>query len=206
MDKQDWFLSFVKRSITESDNDMLTSEIGEEEIFLILNSFSKNKSPGIDGIPIEFYLKFFTLIKFELCEVLNYILNGNKLSETQRKALIVLLFKGGDSNLISSWRPISLICVDTKIISKVLASRIKPFLPKCLSEEQYCGGEKSILDCNNTTRDMLFYINERNTTGALINIDLQKAFDSVDHNFLFKVMKKMGFSDVFFGIYKDFIY
>ena len=178
---------------------MLTSEIGEDELLLILNSFSKNKSPGIDGIPIEFYLKFFNLIKSELCEVLNYILDGNKMSESQRTALIVLLFKGGDSQLISSWRPISLICVDTKILSKVLVNRIKPILSKCISEEQYCGGEKSILDCNNTTRDMLHYINERNITGALINIDLQKAFDSIDHNFLLKIMKKMGFSDTFLG-------
>ena len=58
-EKQDWFLSFKQRSITDSDNDMLTSEIGEEEILLILNYFCKNKSPGIYGIPIEFYLKFF---------------------------------------------------------------------------------------------------------------------------------------------------
>ena len=124
-------------------------------------------------------------------------LSGQGLTETQRKAIIILIFKGGDCELISSWRPISLICVDAKIISKLLAARIKPFLNKCVSREQYCGSEDSIIDCNNTTRDILTYISNTNVTGALINIDLQKAFDSVDHQFLYKILEKMGFHTIF---------
>ena len=108
---------------------------------------------------------------------------GQGLMDTQRKAIIVLIFKGGNCELISSWRPISLICVDTKIISKILAARIKPLLSKCVSREQYCGSEDSIIHCNNTTRDIITYITSNNETGALINIDLQRAFDSVDHHF-----------------------
>ncbi|CAL4115984.1 unnamed protein product, partial [Meganyctiphanes norvegica] len=103
--------------------------------------------------------------------------------------------------------PISLICVDTKLLSKLIAHRVKKVLYKCVSQEQYCGKEKSIVECNNTTRDLFYYINENKETGALINIDLQKAFDSVDHSFLFKVMRQMGFSDTLIGwikiLYKD---
>ena len=62
---------------------------------------------------------------------------------------------------------------------------------------QYCGKDRSIVECNNATRDLFYYINENKLTGALINIDLQKAFDSVDHSFLFKIMKKMGFAESF---------
>ena len=104
-----------------------------------------------------------------------------------------MLFKGGDSKLLSSFRPISLICVDTKVISKIIANRLKPLMKQCISKEQYCGTDQSIVECNNITRDMIYHINDQNLTGALINIDLQKAFDSVDHSFLFKVMKKWDF-------------
>ena len=76
---------------------------------------------------------------------------GQGLTESQRKALIVLIFKGGDNNLISSWRPISLISVDAKIISKIIAARIRPLLDKCISREQHCCGDQSIIPCNNTT-------------------------------------------------------
>ena len=104
-----------------------------------------------------------------------------------------MLYKGGDSNIISSWRPISLICVDCKIIAKVITKRLNPILYKCISQEQFCSGDKSIIECNNTTRD-LYYCTDNKLTGAMINVDLKRAFDSVDHGFLFKIMNKMGFS------------
>ena len=79
----------------------------------------------------------------------------------------------------------------------MIAHRIRLVLNKCISQEQYCGKDRSIVECNNATRDLFYYINENKLTGALINIDLQKAFDSVDHSFLFKIMKKMGFAESF---------
>ena len=69
-----------------------------------------------------------------------------KLTTSQRKAIIVLLFKGGDSKLLSSFRPISLICVDTKVISKIIANRLKPLMKQCISKEQYCGTDQSIVE------------------------------------------------------------
>ena len=78
-------------------------------------------------------------------------------------------------------------------------------LNKCISQEQFCGKERSIVECNNTTRDLVYYINQSKSTGALINIDLQKAFDSLDHSFLFKIMKKMGFAKSFIHWIKLFI-
>ena len=197
MDRQNWFLSFIDKTISGTDNAILLKEITESEIFNIMEKFSKNKSPGIDGLPIEFYLRFFHIIKKEFCHMIRSSILGEELTETQRKAIIILIFKGGDYQLISSWRPISLICVDAKIISKILAARIKPLLNKCVSREQYCGGENSIIHCNNTTRDILTYLTSNNETGALVNIDLQKAFDSVDHHFLFKILDKMGFHHTF---------
>ena len=136
---QDWFLSFIDKSISDSDNNELVREISDDEILLTMKAFSTNKSPGIDGIPIEFYLKFFNIIKNEFCEVVRNSLRMESLTESQRKAIIILIFKGGDCKLISSWRPISLICVDTKILAKLIAHRIRLVLNKCISQEQYCG-------------------------------------------------------------------
>ena len=171
--RQNWFLTFIEKTITSADNDILLREITDEEIYYTIEKFCLNKSPGIDGLPIEFYLKFFNIIKREFCQMIRNSILGNGLTETQRKATIILIFKGGDCDLIRSWRPISLICVDAKIISKILATRIKPLLSKCISREQYCGSEDSIIHCNNTTRDIITYINSTNETGALLNIDLQ---------------------------------
>ena len=196
--KQAWFLSFIENCISDSDNEALTAKITDDEIYDTLISFSTNKSPGIDGIPVEFYTHFFHIIKHEFCEIIRNSFKLDKLTDSQRKAIVILLFKGGDHQLLSSWRPISLICVDTKLVAKIIANRIKPLMDQCISNEQYCSNNKSIIECNNVTRDMIYYINDRNETGALVNIDLKKAFDSVDHLFLFAVLEKNG---ILFGIY-----
>ena len=79
------------------------------------------KSPGIDGLPIEFYKEFFEEIGDDLVDLYNNILFVNKkLTPSMNKAEISLLPKKGDLNDIKNWRPISLLCADYKILTKIL--------------------------------------------------------------------------------------
>ena len=82
VEKQEWFLSFIKPSIDECDNRNLTRSIEEDEILFIIKSFSLNKSPGIDGLPIEFYLKIFNIIKNDLCKMINNCFLGHGYKDT----------------------------------------------------------------------------------------------------------------------------
>ena len=95
---------------------------------------------------------------------------------------------------MKSLRPISLICCDVKIVSKILANRFKPIMNNIISSNQYCVNGRTISDCNNELRDILYYYGETKTTGAIINLDWEKAFDRVNWDFLIKILKKMGFS------------
>ena len=84
--------------------------------------------------------------------------------------------------------------VDCKIITKILTNRIKRFLDLFISPEQFvCVKGQSINKCNVLLRDVIFYANEQNVTAALINLDWAKAFDRVNHGFLFKILVKIGF-------------
>ena len=95
--------------------------------------------------------------------------------------------------MIENWRPISLLTVDYKIISKILANRLKFVMHKIVAEEQYCGIiGKSLVSCNNNIRDVIEYVTSTNNEAAVINLDWSKAFDRVDMQFLFKVMRKLG--------------
>ena len=114
--KQEWFLNFVDTCVSDCDNVMLTAQISDDEIYHILKSFETNKSPGIDGLPAEFYIRFFHIIKEQFCNMIRNSFEIGKLTLSQRKAILILLFKGGDNQLLSSYRPISLICVDSKVI------------------------------------------------------------------------------------------
>ena len=190
-------MSFIDQVINDRDNLNLTEDLTIDELHTIIKSMEPNKSPGIDGIPVEFYQIFWDIIKLELFELIQYLLSANTLSETQRKAIIVLIEKGEDLNFLSSWRPISLLCVDTKIIAKCIAFRLKDVIEKCISKNQFCSPAKSIIECNNIMRDTLYYANNNNIQGAVINVDWCRAFDSIDHDLLFKIMRKMGFCSAF---------
>ena len=98
-----------------------------------------SKSPGIDGIPIEFYKEFIEIIKKDLLKIFNEILFTNKKTPTTwNQAMITLIPKKGDTDYLKYWRPISLLCVDYKILTKILANRLKYILTDIISTEQNC--------------------------------------------------------------------
>ena len=90
------------------------------------------------------------------------LINGTMLQEKQKRAIIALIPKDGDLEALKSWRPISLICSDVKIVAKILAMRLYPLMPSIISENQYCVNSKSIVQCNSKLRDMMYYSNENN--------------------------------------------
>ena len=91
--------------------------------------------------------------------------------------------------LVENWRPISLLNVDYKICAKVLANRMRLVMDKVISAEQYCGvNGRSIINCNNVIRDIVYYSTETQSNVALLNLDWSKAFDRVDTKFLCRIM------------------
>ena len=91
------------------------------------------KSPGNDGLTKEFYTAFFGELGSLLLKTFNYSFVKGELSSSQKQALITLILKKDrDIMLIKSWRPISLINVDIKIVSKALAFRVRKVLPSLI--------------------------------------------------------------------------
>ena len=189
--------------IDGEENILLTAPITETEILNALRKMSLNKSPGEDGLTVEFYRCYWNIIKQDLTKVMNYMLIACKLSKSQSSGIVTLFHKNGDKSILKNWRPITLLCVDYKIFTKILVARIRPLLKKFISEEQFCGiPGKSIINCNILLRDVLFYAIENDLELALVNLDFQQAFDKVDVNFIFKTMKAVGFSDHFIACIK----
>ena len=148
------------------------------------------KSPGPDGLPAKFYLYFWGLLGRDLVDILNYGYHRGAFSESQRQAILRLLFKTEDPQLLKNWCPISLLNVDYKIATKCLAGRLREVLPLVLSEDQTCGvPDRSIFENLFLIRDVIDYVREKN---ALINLDQEKVFDRVNQRFLQRVLEKMN--------------
>ena len=94
--------------------------------------------------------------------------------------------------MIKNWRPISLINVDIKVASKALANRLKAVIHNLISVYQtaYIKGRftgESIRVIN----DLMEHIDREDEEGILFSTDIEKAFDSGDHNFLFATLRDM---------------
>ena len=104
------------------------------------------------------------------------------MSNSQKQAVITLIEKKGkDRCLIENWRPISLLNVDAKILSKVIATRIKKVLPDIIHHNQ--SGYISDRYIGETVRsifDIMDFTGKENIPGLLIFIDFQKAFDTLE--------------------------
>ena len=102
-----------------------------------MKGIPNNKSPGNDGITREFYETFWDELKDSFINSVKLAYQENALSTSQHQAVIKLIEKKyRDKTLLKNWRPISLLNIDLKIISKAFASRLKTVLPSIISSEQ----------------------------------------------------------------------
>ena len=170
-----------------------------KECWDALVSMGSNKSAGNDGLTEEFYVCFFAEVGSLLVSTLNFCHDKGELTSSQKQAVITLIEKRGkDKRFIKNWRPISLLNVDVKIASKVLAVRLKKVINKLIAYDQtaYVQGRyigKSI----RVIQDLIDFADLEDQEGLIFSSDLEKAFDSVDHNFLLSVLRKFGFGPSF---------
>jgi hypothetical protein len=177
--------------------DSLEGEISLEEAGQSLKCMKNNKSPGSDGFSVEFFKFFWPQIGGYVVRALNTSFRKGLLSPTQRQGIITCIPKGEkDRHFIKNWRPISLLNVVYKIGSACIASRIKTVLPGLINEDQTgFMANRYIGDNIRLIYDVIAYLDAHKLPGLLINIDFEKAFDSLDWEFMFKVLKAFGFKE-----------
>ena len=89
------------------------------------------------GFPLSFKKKFWSLISDPFINSINECFEKGEMSVSQKQAVITLTEKKGkDRSSLENWRPISLLNVDAKIMTKVLAARIKEVLPSIIHHNQ----------------------------------------------------------------------
>ena len=162
-----------------------------------LNSMKSGKTPGNDVLTKEFYFCFFGEVAPLLVNSLNYSFKVGELSTSQKQAVITLIEKKGrDKRLAKNWRPISLMNMDTKIASKALALRMKKVIPNIINYDQTAYVKNRFIgDSVRLTDDLLYHTEQKNLDGILFAADMEKAFDSSEHNFIYATPEKFGFGE-----------
>ena len=185
--------------IDQSDNLFLEKKIEKDEILHALKEMKPNKSPGSDGLTNAFYLKFFHLFGDVLCKIINLAYETGELSETQKLSYITLICKDETrSEEMKCYRPISLLNIDYKIISKIITVRLGKVLPKIIGIDQTCSVKgRSIFDNLHLIRNIVDYVDQKNLAASFICLDQEKAFDRVSRSYMFDALTAFGFNSNF---------
>lgn len=168
--------------LDDEDIDGLEKSISMEELESAVRSLNRGKSPGLDGLPPEFYVVFWDQVGPLILDSINFAIKQGSFHRDQRNALITLLLKKGKDPLeCSSYRPISLICGDIKFFSKVLDTRIEKVVGKLIHFDQ-TGFLKGRVASDNLRRllHIIDIADAHKEDCAVFSLDAEKAFDRLE--------------------------
>ena len=128
-------------------------------------------------LPSEFYKAFWSELKEDMLEVFSESFEDSSLPQSCRRAVLTLLPKKGDLQEIKNWRPVSLLCVDYKLLSKVLSNRLKKVMDQLIHRSQtYCVPGRSMIDNVSLIRDILEVSGSLGLDAGLVSLDQVKSF------------------------------
>ena len=183
--------------LNELESNNLEGDITYKEVCFALKNMKNFKSPGTDGFNAEFFKVFWKRLGHLVVRALNASYHSGFLTPTQRQGIIICVPKGDKPReFIENWRPISLLNVLYKIGSACIAQRIRNVLPLLINEDQtgFISG-RYIGDNIRLLYDIIEYLNRKNKPGLLLNVDFEKAFDSLSWSFMYKTLESFGFGE-----------
>ena len=185
--------------ISEQSKQELDTCITIEELGKAVKMIENNKSPGVDGIPIEFYKCFWARIKEFMLSLYEEIIQDGEFHLTARRSITVLIEKiGKDPLLIKNWRPISLLNLDNKIYTKVLAERLQTVFPQIIHPMQtgFVKG-RQLSDNIHKIMEVIDTCENQKIRALLVSYDFEKAFDTTEIEAIRAVLCHFGFGDFY---------
>lgn len=179
-------------ALTENQNEKMIADITEKELKKAISLLKTNKSPGSDGYTAEWYKELKSELLPILLPTLNWILKKAQTPPSWREAIITAIPKEGkDKTECGSFRPISVLNIDYRIFTGIMARRMEEILPELIHNDQ-TGFIRNRQTQDNIRRTLhvINSIHSNNTEALLISVDAEKAFDSVNWEFLYKVLHK----------------
>ena len=186
-EKIEAFLNSINLTrLTAEEAESITAPITEEEIKDSIVNLKNNKSPGVDGYSGEYFKIFMEELTPLLCRVYNYALSEGDPPGSWADAIISVIHKENkDPTQCSSYRPISLLCVDLKILTSIVANRIQKCIRKLVKSDQ-TGFINNRQGTDNIRRavNLQSIAAKKEVPSMLLSLDAMKAFDHLDHDFL----------------------
>lgn len=183
-------------------------KVTEDQVIKYINSLRGGSGPGADGITVETLKTMANEIVKPLTFLINKSLQEGIFPEACKLAIISPIYKGNKKTDVQNYRPIALQSNISKIIEKCVKSELSTYLEdnNLLPDSQYgfrdkCGTEDALLNFSNHIRESI----AKNKKILVCYLDLQKAFDSIQHVKLLEVLSKLGIQDTTLAWFRSYL-
>ena len=210
-------LNHIKTKVSPREKTALAKYLKEDEVSCALSNLPKGKAPGIDGIPNELWLKLHlnyeqsahrrdvpvNIVKI-LTAVYNDIeKNGVDTSTGFATGWLCPIYKKGDEEEISNYRPITVLNADYKVMTKALTNRLTTIVPNLIHPDQagFMTGRR-IEDQTELIKLMIRFCEVREENGIIVCLDQEKAYDKIRHDFIWQTLTRMNMPDHFINTVK----
>ncbi|UYV76070.1 hypothetical protein LAZ67_13002394 [Cordylochernes scorpioides] len=221
IDIKEWFLFYknllnkenkeatftVNQMIGWKDPD-LDAEITLEEIHDVVKKLANGKAVGLDGIPNELLKNLPIPTLNKLKNLFNKIMSTEKYPQLWTNSIVHPIYKSGDKNNPTNYRGIALCSNISKLFTTILRNRLNNWIEKRVIILENQAGFRKNRSCTDhiILLNSLIQLSLRRKRGKLyvFFVDLTKAFDTVPHDLLWQKLHKMGISNKFVMLIKNF--
>ena len=215
-------LEGVDARLSDREYDALDERIDTDEIEEALMEAATGKSPGLDGIPAELWKELLKKQKrdmakdrptFDITSAMKEVFNDIEVYGVEpdtdfNKGWICPIYKKKDKRQIGNYRPITLLNADYKVMTRVLATRLAMVAATLIHPDQagFIPG-RQIFHHIKLTKLLINQAEASEMNGCIVALDQEKAYDKINHDYLWEVLRHMGFPASFIrtikGLYAD---
>ena len=196
----------VPNNIKNQQEEQLTINDLESAIKTMKN----NKTPGNDGIPIDFYKVFWNQLKDHYYKMVMEVYTNKILHQTAREGILNLIPKPNkDSRYIKNLRPITLLNTDYKIIEKAIANKMIPALDHIIHTHQRGFMKNRRISVNiRKMLDIMHQVEKEDLEAVILSLDFVKCFDKCSFSILHGSLDFFNFGNIIKDwtkiLYRDF--
>lgn len=195
-----WQTHRFQAKLSSEHKAMLDELVTQDEVLATIRHMKNNKSPGCDGFGVEYCKKYALTLAPHLTAAFNEVLRGGTVPPSWNEATVVVILKAGrDTGDPKSYRPISLLNNDYKVFTALLTARLNKIILSNVHHDQagFIPG-RDILDNIYCTLEVIHHCKaQKGDSTLLLLLDVEKAFDRVEHGYILSLLQHMNFGPHF---------
>lgn len=193
--------------VTEHEGlDQIATPFSGEEIDSVVKNMPLDKAPGPDGFNGMFFKKCWHIIKEDIYQICNDFFSGTIVLHGINSSFITLIPKSNNPTSPNDFRPISLLNSILKLITKPTVDRLQALIIPLIHKNQYGFIKtKTIQDCLACTFEYIHQCQQSKKELVVLKLDFEKAFDTIEHETILKMMVKLGFNGTLMGWVKGIL-